>query len=337
LILANIIPAQQLNDRKTMNKRRLTKQQQNRINAKQNENLILANGSEQNQGLLIASYGKYADILTANNQIVRCTLRQNLPALVVGDEIIWQAEQAGLSVVTALIPRKSELFRINYQQEKKLIAANLNQAIIVMAVQPDFSEFVLDSYLAAMALCNLKAMVVFNKIDLLNSQQLEILHQRAKLYKEIGYEVYYLSCILEQGLSGLKTKLLDNISAFIGPSGVGKSTLIKQFVPEESIVLGVISEATNLGRHTTTTSHLYRLQTGGVLIDSPGIRGFGLGKLARQQLYHCFIDIKPYKDLCKFRNCEHESEPDCALQQAVKTGKISLSRLNSFKKLMAAE
>lgn len=316
-----------------MAKRKLTKQQRSRIDANQASQLKdLAEG--QHYGLLIASYGRYADVLTDEGKCLRCNVRQNLPALVVGDRVVWQSEQNADGVICAVEPRRSELYRYGFRGVKKAVAANLDALFVVLPAVPGFTEFLLDSYLAAAKVTNLEVGIVINKIDLLSSDELEEQRERLSLYERLGYQVRWVSGTERLGLSELRNLLSDKQSAFVGPSGGGKSTLIKDFVADQSIKVGAVSEGTQQGRHTTTTSQLYFLPEGGVLIDSPGVRGFSLGELTAEQVYQCFPEIETHLGHCQFRNCQHKTEPGCALLTAVSEGKIAQTRLQSVHKLI---
>ncbi len=316
-----------------MTKRKLTKKQQSRISVNQTNQLIKpARG--QHQGLLLASYGKYADVLTETKETLRCNVRQNLPALVVGDQVVWQAEANDSGVICAVQPRRSELYRQGFRGVKKVIAANLQKLLIVLPTLPGFTERLLDSYLAAASVSGLEAVIVVNKIDLLDEVELAELKNRLMVYTRLGYKQLWVSGTKKLGLDELRQQLINQQSAFVGPSGAGKSTLIKDFVGDQAIKIGTVSSGSHQGRHTTTTSQLYFLSEGGVLIDSPGVRGFSLGQLSKQQVYDCFPETKAYLGQCQFRNCSHHNEPGCALLAAVDEGAVAVTRLESLQKLM---
>lgn len=316
-----------------MAKRKLTKQQRSRIDANQASQLIKLTEGQQS-GVLLASYGKCADVLTDAGETLRCNVRQNLPALVVGDRVVWQVEVSGGGVICAVQPRRSELYRYGFRSTKKIIAANLDALFIVLSAVPSFTEFLLDSYLSAAKISGLEAIIVINKVDLFNEAELSQQENRLACYQRLGYPICWVSGTEKLGLDKLKEKLINKQSAFVGPSGAGKSTLIKDFVVDETIKIGAVSEGSQQGRHTTTTSQLYFLPEGGVLIDSPGVRGFSLGQLRREQVYSCFPEVEAYLGQCQFRNCQHRSEPGCALLAAVAAGKISVTRLESLQRLM---
>lgn len=311
-----------------MAKRYLTDRQKVRI--QQNQEKIV----DGQLGLLIAHYGVYVDIETEDKQIKRCQLRQSLPILVVGDQVLWQPVNNETAVVVALVPRKNILYRPDSRGKTKAVAANIDQIIIVFAVQPALSELLLDSYLIAAELNQIKPIIVLNKIDLASAEEKENIKKCLAIYEKLNYTVLFVSSEKQIGLEKLELLMQTKKSVFVGQSGVGKSSLIKHFVPNIEIAVGDISQANKLGRHTTTTSRLYHLASSGAVIDSPGVREFGLGKINEQQLIQGFIELKAYQGLCKFRDCRHDKEPGCALQEAIKEEKIAVSRFNTFKKLL---
>jgi ribosome biogenesis GTPase len=312
-----------------MAKRKLNKQQRQRIQENQ-----AAQEVSGKTGLLVARYGKRADVQLEGGKVERCNIRQNLPPLVVGDLVIYQHEDTGSNVIVALLPRCSELSRIGFREQKKLIAANLNQLIIVIAGKPEFSFLILDSYLAAAELSGIHPVVLFNKVDLFTVEELQKFKDETKVYRDIGYDCFYISCLNEADLGFLTEQVKDKRSAFVGPSGAGKSSLIKHLLPHEEIALGEVSEDTQLGKHTTTTAQLFHLPAGGSVIDSPGVRGFSLGEITKEQLFKAFVEMKPFQGECRFKDCKHQGDLGCALQQAVQDGKIAAFRLANAQKLL---
>lgn len=330
-----------------MAKRRLNRQQIERIRhihdrrrqraaeraARQAEHLSDQLGAEQ-QGLVVANFGPHAIIEDSAGQPFRCVARQNLPTLVCGDRVIWQTCSVQEGVVIAVQPRQSLLQRPAYDGQLRPIAANLNQAIIVIAPKPDFIESLLDRYLVVMAALDIEAIILINKIDLLShEQQRQAFMARVKTYQDIGYSVLAISNRTGQGIAALHQKLEQGTSILLGQSGVGKSSLIKSLLPDRKIRIRALSEATGLGTHTTTTSMLYHLPQGGDLIDSPGVRSFEPGTVTLAELERGFIEFRPYLGQCKFSNCGHDTEPGCALREAVAQGDIATRRLQSFLQL----
>ncbi|MDH5765074.1 MAG: ribosome small subunit-dependent GTPase A, partial [Gammaproteobacteria bacterium] len=175
--------------------------------------------------------------------------------------------------------------------------------------------------------------ILFNKIDLLTSNQ-QFFNDLEAEYQSIGYPVIKTSNILDQGFEQLHTVLKSRTSIFVGLSGVGKSSLINHLLPEQDIRVGELSEATGEGKHTTTNSMLYHLDGGGELIDSPGVRDFGLWNTSADCILDGFVEIRPFSGQCRFSNCHHDNEPDCAIKQALQTHKISVRRFKSYKKML---
>ena len=175
-----------------------------------------------------------------------------------------------------------------------------------------------------------------NKVDLLNEQKDPMLLTTLKTYRDIGYEVVHSSCHQQDGCDALRSYLSDKSSVFVGQSGVGKSSLISQLIPDREIRIGSLSDSDKVGKHTTSHSYLYQLPAGGHIIDSPGIRALHLWHMNPQMIAAGFVEFKPYLNKCKFRNCQHLHEPDCALKQAVEQGKIAAVRLENFHMLISS-
>lgn len=315
-----------------MSKRKLTKQQHRRISAQQ-EKIIELNDPNIRKGLIISRFAKTTLIeCEQSGKIFPCDIRQNLGTLVCGDQVQWQLVTQEQGVIVAVLPRSSLLSRINKAGTVKPLAANVNQVIITLAVKPALSTYLLDSYLVACEALGLNALILLNKCDLLENES--ELDATLEPYIDMGYDCIKLSAKDPGSLKPLKQHLIDHASVFVGQSGVGKSTLINQVIPSAEIETRAISEQTELGTHSTTTSRLYHLEQGGDLIDSPGVREFGLSHMSQDKILECFIDFKPYLGTCKFRNCSHDNEPHCALLEAVKAGTIAKHRLAHYHKIM---
>ncbi len=327
-----------------MAKRRLTRQQSWRIRKIQQERLERARrkqdqmldgideqklGAEQS-GLVIANYGASLDIEAAAGDIHRCSLRQNIEPLVVGDRVIWQAAGDDSGVVTALIPRHTLLARPDRFANMRPLAANIDQILIVAAPRPMYNTDLIDQYLVAAEVTGVQPVLLLNKIDLLDTTERKRIDEELVLYRTLGYPVIHASTLARHGMDELTAALSGKISVFAGQSGVGKSSLIKALLPESEIVIGDLSERTGLGQHTTSASRLYHLPNGGSLIDSPGVREFRLWKLDEQELAQGFVEFRPLLGHCRFRDCRHNNEPGCAILAAVEDGAISRQRLESF-------
>lgn len=314
-----------------MTKRKLTQQQQRRIAAQHTTRLQETTHLKQ-EGLVIVRHGAKAWVENEHEELYLCALRQNLDSPVAGDRVIFHVVSAEEGVITALQPRGTVIQRLDANQELKPLAANVDQIIIVIALKPEPSVEIIDRYLVAAETLKLIPRIVCNKIDLDNSKVTEL----CTLYEKIGYTIIFTSVAKNQGLEILSDYLLDHTSIFVGQSGVGKSSLIQALLPEETLAIGEISEVSELGQHTTTASRLYHFRDGGDLIDSPGVRRFNLWNMTHHDIFRGFIEFKPYEGRCKFRNCQHQHEPNCALQEAVKKGEIDALRLESYHRLVAA-
>lgn len=291
---------------------------------------------EQRQGTVIAAYRRYTLVKDLNNNLFQCQQRKAVGQVVCGDIVLWQPEDNNTGVITSVKERHSILQRPDINNNLRIIAANIDQVFIVVAHKPELNEGLIDRYLVAAENSHLKPVILLNKIDLFNEKEFSDLKQRLQLYQDIGYTVIYTSAKLEHGLDSLTKLLKDNNNIFVGQSGVGKSSLINTLLKSDARI-GEISEATGKGKHTTTTAYLYPLeQEQGYIIDSPGVREFGLIKLNEQDIIEGFTEFKPYIGYCKFRNCAHKNEPGCALLKALEDKKITLQRWESSQRIIAS-
>jgi ribosome biogenesis GTPase len=290
----------------------------------------------QMQGTVIAAYRKYTLVKDQNNKLFQCQQRKAVGQVVCGDIVLWQAEDADTGVITSIKERHSILQRPDINNNLRIIAANIDQVFIVVAHKPELNEGLIDRYLVAAENSHLKPVILLNKIDLFDEKEFSNLKSRLQLYQDIGYTVIYTSAKQEHGLDSLTKLLKDNNNIFVGQSGVGKSSLINTILKSDARI-GEISEATGKGKHTTTTAYLYPLEAEqGHIIDSPGVREFGLIKLNEQDIIAGFTEFKPYIGYCKFRNCAHKNEPGCALLKALEDKKITSQRWESSQRIIAS-
>ena len=326
--------------------RRLTQHQQRRIQRLQenrrdraNQPLDMPNhaglGAEQS-GRLITHHGQTLVVEDSAGRLYRCAARQHLGRLACGDRVIWQPSGAGEGVVIAIGERRSLLTRPDYHGQPRPVAANFDAVAVVLAPEPEPSEYLLDRYLVAIAAIGVQGLLVLNKLDLLDAPALAALTERLELYRRIGYPLLLTSSHAAHGLDALRAWQRGRVSLLVGQSGVGKSSLIKALLPDRQIRIQAISQVTGHGAHTTTGSMLYHLPDGGDLIDTPGVRSFELGELRLSDLERGFMDIAPYLGRCRFSDCRHVAEPDCAVRDAVASGAIALRRLDSYRQLRAA-
>lgn len=302
-------------------------------------------GPEQ-PGLLIAHHGIHLIVESKTGTLHHCKIRQSLGSLVTGDQIIWQEAPDGSGVVVAVLQRKSVLARPNphssHAQDMKAIAANIDLLVIVIAPKPALSIATIDAYLVIAQQLGIQPLIVLNKSDLLATSKNSNLLDRLAIYKSLGYDWIETSTINIKAdtttdlpkLNTLTDYLKNKTSVLVGQSGVGKSSLIRYLIPDAQVRIGELCQITDLGKHTTTGSRLYHLPTGGDLIDSPGIRRFGLWHLSKKNLAQGFIEFTPYLGHCQFRNCSHQNEVGCAIIEARDKGLIHPLRLENFYELL---
>lgn len=307
-----------------MTKRRISQQQSARIKKNQDKLRL----EENQEGLVVARFGRHAEVEDKTSRRIHCNIRTNLDSLVAGDRVVWAPEAQGRGIILSLCPRSSVLCRPDRRNVLKPIAANISQMVIVIAPKPEPSWELLDSYLVMAECLHLDVCIVLNKVDLeaqLIQEALEL------LYRPLDYTIVFTSKQNLDSYERVKETLKDQTSVIVGQSGVGKSSLIAGILPHETgIQTGEISEFSELGCHTTSNSRLYHLTEGGSLIDSPGIRELGLWQMPQQDLIYGFREIRPLIGSCKYRNCNHHNTPGCALDDALSKNLISERRYKSF-------
>lgn len=293
---------------------------------------------ESQDGMIVTRYSIHADVEDANGEIFRCNLRRTLSNVVVGDKVIWRKgneQLQGVSgVIEAIKPRKNEIARPDYYDGLKVIAANIDRIIIVSAVLPTLSLNIIDRYLVICETANIPAVIVVNKVDLLTDAERAVVEEQLMIYQQIGYQTIMLSAQSGENMEKLTALLSEGTAIFVGQSGVGKSSLINHLLPDVNAQVGEVSENSGLGQHTTTSSRLYHLTQGGNLIDSPGIREFGLWHLEQDQITKGYREFQYFLGTCKFRDCKHLSDPGCALRGAVNAGKIHSVRFENYHRLI---
>jgi len=313
----------------------LTRRQQWRIDKVQSEKIVRANKASikaesdienseiEYKGLVITRYGQRQLVELDNGEVFQSVSRQNIGFSVAGDQVLFQKTIKGEGIVTAIYPRKTELKR-----QDRLIAANINQLWLIVAIEPHYQFELIDRYLVIAEDSNLPINIVVNKIEL--SKKNEQLESDFAHYKKLGYDVHFLSVKKEKNLQEFKNKLINKSHIFLGQSGVGKSSLINSLIPDLELRVNEISSKSKLGKHTTTNTTIYHIPSGGDLIDSPGIREFQLDNLTEKQIVNGFREFKLLSGKCRFRNCHHINEPGCVVKEAVELGVINPNRYKSY-------
>ncbi len=278
----------------------------------------------QRAGVVTSVFATEANV-EAEGQIVRVSL--GAFTVVPGDEVVI-GEMGGHDAMVELRPRRTKLSRpdVDNENKERLIVANIDRVVIVVSVvSPPLHPRLIDRYLVAIQNGGAEAIVCVNKIDLLdNPDELDVLEP----YRQIGVPILLCSTVDGRGLDELRTMVAEKVVAFVGHSGVGKSSLANAFAPQLDLVTGGISEGYGRGTHTTTVSSLHRLPGGTTLIDTPGIRSFGLWATSQTEIEQAFPEFANFA--CRFRNCSHTSEPGCAVIEAVETGQLSADRYDTF-------
>ena len=251
----------------------------------------------------------------------------------IGDRVQFERVSPREGAITALLPRRTALVRREPLDPERahVIAANLDQIVAVFAAFPEPDPFQIDRYLAVAEANRLPALLCVNKIDLV--EDLEAFRKRFEEYEALGYSVLYTSAQTGAGLEALREQLRGRITAFIGPSGVGKSSLLNALQPGLALRIGSINPRTGAGRHTTTRSELIPFD-GGYLADTPGLRDIGVWGIRPEDLAACFPEMRPDLGRCEFSDCLHLEEPGCAVRRAVARGRIGPRRYESYRRLL---
>ena len=279
-------------------------------------------------GQVVASYGKRYRVELADKTLWDCVTRGKKHDVACGDwvDIHPTANHAG--VIEQIHERRSLLFRSNAFRTK-VLAANVTQIVLVLAAVPSFYESLLNRCLVAASHADIALLIVLNKADL---PETAAAWEKLKPYQALGYRVIQLSA--QQDITSLLPFLQDHTSILVGQSGMGKSTIINGLLPASAVRTREVSDVLDSGKHTTTATHLYHLNANSHIIDSPGLQEFGLYHLSVEQIEQAFAEFRPYLGKCRFNNCRHLHEPDCALLNAVSAGKVSPARLAFYHELL---
>ncbi|KAA6314652.1 ribosome biogenesis GTPase / thiamine phosphate phosphatase [termite gut metagenome] len=294
------------------------------------------------KGLVIKNTGSWYQVNTDEGKLVECKVKGNFRLkgikstnpVVVGDYVWIALNQEGTALITQIEERKNYIIRrsSNLSKQSHILAANLDQCMLVITVSyPETSTTFIDRFLASAEAYRIPVKLVFNKTDVYNEDELSYLDGLVNLYTYIGYPCLKISALNGEGISQFKEELKEKVTLLSGHSGVGKSTLINAILPGVNIKTGEISSYHKKGIHTTTFSEMLPLAEGGYVIDTPGIKGFGVFDMEKGEIGHYFPEIFKMSDNCRYNNCTHRQEPDCAVRKAVEEQcYISQSRYISY-------
>ena len=295
------------------------------------------------KGVVICATGSWYDVLSESGSVCKCRIRgrmrlkgvRSTSPVVVGDEVLF-AEDGEDFVIEELSPRRNYIIRraSNLSKESHIIASNIDRAMLVVTLSsPRTAPEFVDRFLITCEAYSIPATILLAKIDLTADRREEVEAFRAT-YKSAGYEVVEISALHGTGLDRVRELVAGRTTLVAGNSGVGKSTLIGALEPTLDVRTGEISQSHHKGRHTTTFSTMYPLTGGGSIIDTPGVKGFGLIDIEDAELCRYFPDMMRYAPECRYYNCTHVHEPDCAVVRAVEKGEIAYSRYESYLKIL---
>lgn len=293
------------------------------------------------KGLVIKNTGSWYSVKTDAGKVVECKIKGNFRLkgirstnpVAVGDNVEIALNSEGTAFITHIEERRNYIIRKsqNLSKQSHILAANVDQAFLIVTVNyPQTSTTFIDRFLASAEAYSVPVVLVFNKCDILSDDERHYQQSMIHLYETIGYECREVSATTGEGVDGLHALLKGKITLLSGNSGVGKSTLINQILPEANLRTAEISDAHNTGMHTTTFSEMLELPEGGYIIDTPGIKGFGTFNMEPEELTSYFPEIFHFSKGCKFSNCTHTHEPGCAVLKAIDDHYIAQSRYQSY-------
>ena len=299
------------------------------------------------KGLVMRSTGSWYEVLDENKHIWKCRLRGKFKIkglktsnpIAVGDRVLFDVEDKieNTGIIHDITQRENYIIRksVHKTAHGHILAANLDQAVVIMTLNyPRTSLGFLDRFLVSAESFRIPTIIVFNKVDLLSEEEKEYLVDLATMYDEIGYPSIFTSATGNIGIQQFEDILKDKISLISGHSGVGKSTLVNQISPDLDLKTKEISTFANKGVHTTTFSTMFEISENSYIIDTPGIKELGLIDIEKTELSHFFPEMRELLNKCKYHNCKHINEPQCAVIQSVKDGEIQASRYSSYLSMM---
>lgn len=305
------------------------------------------------KGIVIKSTGSWYTVKTEEGTLIECKIKGNIRLkgirstnpLAVGDnveliELKEDSDSRTIGLINKIAERNNYIIRksSNLSKESHIIASNIDQAFLIVTLQfPVTTTSFIDRFLASAEAYRIPCQLIFNKIDLYSDNQLAQMESLIKIYQIAGYDCLKISALEGIGMDELRNRMKNKTNAFSGHSGVGKSTIINSLQPSLQLKTGKISEAHFSGKHTTTYSEMFELDFGGFIIDTPGIKGFGILDMEKEEISHYFPEMFRLLNECQYYNCTHTHEPNCAVKKALEKGEIALSRYNSYLGLLEDE
>ena len=296
------------------------------------------------KGVVIKSTGSWYEVKAENGEVIKCRLKglfrldeskdKDSNPIAVGDKVTINSAEGDESwMIEAIEPRENYIVRVSpkHKGARQIIAANLDQAMLIVTMaNPRTSTGFIDRFLVTAEAYHIPTTLVFNKQDMLDEKSKKKQDWVADIYKKIGYNVLFVSAVQPETLAVVKAGLKDKTTLIAGHSGVGKSTLLNAIQPSLNLRTEQISKMHAKGMHTTTFAEMHFLDFGGAVIDTPGVKEFGILNFKTEEISHYFIEMREVLNNCKFNNCVHEKEPGCAVRQAYYDGKISEERYVNY-------
>jgi ribosome biogenesis GTPase len=295
-----------------------------------------ARSEDTQPGRVAVNFGAACLIETDAGVLVRCHMPRRLTGPVCGDYVRWSpAASPGMGVINEVLARRNELLRHDVRSKLRVMAANIDQLLVVLAAAPEPDLALIDRYLVAAELLKLTACLVFNKTDLLDNDGQWLWAERLAPYAKLGYHTVFACMKDGSGIAEIRRLLRDQTGVVVGQSGVGKSSLVSALVPDLVLRTQRLSEASGAGQHTTSHTRLYRLpEERSCIIDSPGVRDFRLWPVSQQELAAGFREFREALGRCRFADCRHLREPGCEIRARVDSGAISPRRYASYCQLL---
>lgn len=304
----------------------------------------------QRTGKVLKSTGLWYEVLLPSNDIISCRIRgkmrldglRSTNPIAVGDQVILEndSDNEGKGLIIDYLPRENYIVRksTNLSKHLHILAANIDRAYLMVTLKhPQTHTVFIDRFLVAAESFRIPVSLLFNKIDLLNQDELKELELIKKMYLQIGYPCYSFSALNPTEIEFLANEINGKQVMIAGHSGTGKSTLVNALDPGLQLRVGEISSAHHQGQHTTTFAEMHPIRSGGFIIDTPGIRAFGVVELEKPVISHYFPEMRKLIGACKFHNCQHLNEPGCAVKNAIESGEIFESRYATYLQLMLDE